>query len=212
MSFSDWSTTNSENTSVGPVNIAERCPPGNLNDAIREVMAEMRSAINPSLDPSLADGTVGAPTGSLASIALLGTVADRLIYTTNPKTFAEATLTAFARTLLAGADASAIRALLGTPSVAGASLASPGFVKIALPAGGVFMVAWGTATANPNGYTNINYATAFPTASYAVFSGGTQDTGASDNDPFVQFCGPVHFSLFSARDASVSGWYIAVGY
>lgn len=42
MAVSDWSTAPSDNTSVGGVNIAEGCNPGNLNNGIREVMAAVR--------------------------------------------------------------------------------------------------------------------------------------------------------------------------
>lgn len=39
MSYETWSTTASANVTVNGVNIAEGCPPGNINNAIREVMA-----------------------------------------------------------------------------------------------------------------------------------------------------------------------------
>lgn len=40
---SDWDTTANNNTDVGGVNIAENCPPSNINNAIRTVMAQVRS-------------------------------------------------------------------------------------------------------------------------------------------------------------------------
>lgn len=43
MAISDWSSTAASNTTVGTVNIAENCSPGGINDAIREVMANVRS-------------------------------------------------------------------------------------------------------------------------------------------------------------------------
>ena len=39
MSYTTWSTTASSNTTIDGTNIAEGCPPGNLNDAVRKVMA-----------------------------------------------------------------------------------------------------------------------------------------------------------------------------
>lgn len=42
MAVSDWSTTAGSNSTVGGINIAEGCPPGNINGAIREMMAEIR--------------------------------------------------------------------------------------------------------------------------------------------------------------------------
>jgi microcystin-dependent protein len=43
MSVADWSTTASRNTTVDSISIAEGCPPGNVNDAIRAVMANIRA-------------------------------------------------------------------------------------------------------------------------------------------------------------------------
>jgi hypothetical protein len=43
MPVSSWSTTAASNTTVDGVNIAENCPPSGLNDAIRAVMANVRS-------------------------------------------------------------------------------------------------------------------------------------------------------------------------
>lgn len=59
MAFSDWSTTASANTTVGGIDIGEGCPPSNLNNAIREVMAEVRVAFNPALDPFFSSATKG---------------------------------------------------------------------------------------------------------------------------------------------------------
>jgi hypothetical protein len=39
MSVSSWSTNPALNVTVNGVNIAENCPPGNLNDAARAIMA-----------------------------------------------------------------------------------------------------------------------------------------------------------------------------
>lgn len=40
---SDWSNDPATNTSIDGVNIGEGCPPGNLNNAIRIVMAAVRN-------------------------------------------------------------------------------------------------------------------------------------------------------------------------
>lgn len=44
--FQDWSTTANSNTDVGGINIAEGCPPSNINNAIREVMAQLRAGVD----------------------------------------------------------------------------------------------------------------------------------------------------------------------
>ena len=43
MSVSDWSATADENTSIDGINIAERCPAKNMNDALRAVMAALKN-------------------------------------------------------------------------------------------------------------------------------------------------------------------------
>lgn len=40
MSFSDYSTTPSDNTTINGINVAENCPAGNVNNAIRQLMAD----------------------------------------------------------------------------------------------------------------------------------------------------------------------------
>lgn len=44
--FSTYSTTASANVTVGGVSIAENCPAGNLNDAIRYILKEGRELYN----------------------------------------------------------------------------------------------------------------------------------------------------------------------
>ena len=43
MSVSDWSATADENTSIDGINIAEHCPAKNMNDALRAVMASLKT-------------------------------------------------------------------------------------------------------------------------------------------------------------------------
>ena len=39
---SDWSATASNNTDIGNINIAEGCAPSGINNAIRELMAQLK--------------------------------------------------------------------------------------------------------------------------------------------------------------------------
>jgi hypothetical protein len=45
-SFLDWDTTAVNNSDIGGINIAEGCPPSNINNAIREMMAQLRDDID----------------------------------------------------------------------------------------------------------------------------------------------------------------------
>ena len=73
MSFGDWSTTAGSNTSIGGISIAENCPPSNLNNAQREMMAELRVAFNPALDPFHASGSLAAARTALGALGSAGT-------------------------------------------------------------------------------------------------------------------------------------------
>lgn len=41
--FASYSATPGDNTSINGINIAENCPPGNLNGAVRQFMADARA-------------------------------------------------------------------------------------------------------------------------------------------------------------------------
>ena len=68
-SVSDWDTTANNNTDVGGINIAENCPAANVNNAMREIMAQVadysaavplgaRDATNAALAAAYSDGTI----------------------------------------------------------------------------------------------------------------------------------------------------------
>jgi len=41
--ISQWDTNPASNTDLGGISIAENCPPGNINNAIRELMAQVKN-------------------------------------------------------------------------------------------------------------------------------------------------------------------------
>lgn len=51
MAVSDWSTTAADNTTIDGTNIAESCPPGGINNAIRSIMAAVRAMYDDLADP-----------------------------------------------------------------------------------------------------------------------------------------------------------------
>tara|TARA_B100000767_G_scaffold80595_1_gene77370 strand:- start:822 stop:1313 length:492 start_codon:yes stop_codon:yes gene_type:complete len=51
--ISQWDTNPASNTDVGGISIAENCPPGNINNAIREVMAQVKEFQNGDSGDSL---------------------------------------------------------------------------------------------------------------------------------------------------------------
>ena len=53
--YSDWSTTAASNTDVGGINIDEGCAMANLNNAMREIMAQLKTAGFVTASGTLAD-------------------------------------------------------------------------------------------------------------------------------------------------------------
>ena len=75
----------------------------------------------------------GKQTGdaTLTSIALLGTAADRMLYTTGVDTWAEATITSFGRSILDDVDAAAVRTTIGAePTLTKGNLTATGPISV----------------------------------------------------------------------------------
>lgn len=204
LAVADWSTTASENTTVGPVNIAEGCPAANMNNMGREIMAQVKQFAD------ALPGSYQARDQTLSALAALATSGDRLPYATGVDTFATTPFTAFARTLLDDGNAEAARNTLGALSVSQSNLGATGFIEFAFGASR-FRVAWGSFTANGNGYTTESYASPFSAFSIPVVSGvGEAQPGAQDNNPGVTNVTPSNFTVYNANNPCTC-FYIAVG-
>lgn len=57
--FSDWSATAASNTTIDGTSIAEGCAPGNVNNAIRSIMAAAKTFASAAIDGSLYLAKVG---------------------------------------------------------------------------------------------------------------------------------------------------------
>lgn len=204
MAVSDWSTTAGENTTVGPVNIAEGCPAANMNNMGREIMAQVKQFTNGL------PNSYQAKDATLAALAALSMGPDQFILSTGSDSFVPSTVTGFARTLLDDPNAETARNTLGAVSVSNSNLNGTGFIEFAFGSNR-FKVAWGSVLANGDGYTNVSYATPFFNFSIAVASGcGQQQPGAQDNNPAVVNCTASGFQIYNAN-AAVTVFYIAVG-
>ncbi len=92
----EYSTTAASNGTVNSIGIAEGMATGGVNDAIRQIMADIASGL-----------------AKLKAVNDLTWQADRYPYFTSASAAALGTLTSFARTLLDDADAATARTTLG---------------------------------------------------------------------------------------------------
>jgi len=220
MAFSDWSTSNSgNNTSLG-VNIAEGCPAGNVNNATREAMAQLRAAFSTALASFFSASTVAdartalgaqASSAKLTNLAGLTGGANKLPYFSGVDALAQTDLSAFARTLLDDANAGAARTTLGVPEITAGSNANGSWIAINI-GGSTYRLQWGSFTASPNTTTSRTFPVAYSGTPAVVVSGTeTTDGSAQDNNPAVFSVSISGFSVASARDSGVTTRWIAIG-
>lgn len=168
--------------------------------------------------PAGADGAgstwadlAGKPT-KLVNFAALAGGADKLPYFTGADALGMADISAFMRGLLGATNVAAL-AGAGVVQVLSKNLAVNGYIKfqVGANAADVFMIQWGTQSISPNGTTTIVYPQPFTNFSRPVLSASTTGTDAQENNPGVIAAYADRFSVWSARDNAVMGFWIAVG-
>jgi len=164
--ISEWSTTPASNTDIDGINIAEGCAPSGINDAIRDLMAQVRSwQSGASGDPfnGPMNGTIGATTaysGAFTTVSATGVITSTLATGTAPLTIASTTKVANLNVdLLDGADW-ASPAALGSTTPAAVSATT-------LSASGAVTLSGGTA----NGVTYLNGSKVLTSGSALTFDG-----------------------------------------
>lgn len=206
MAVTDYSTTPGANVSISGIGINEGCAPGNLNNAIRQLMADIAAGraaglFNPQEYQPL--------DGALSSLSSITLAPDKLPYATGPETFATTDITAVARTIIAATTLEGMRTALGVsaaPVVSGDGTSG----SIAF---GTFKLAWRSATANANSSTSLTHGggTSYTSWAKSWWSGGATSTDAQDNNPFVLSTGLTTATVFSALDAANAGTLFSIG-
>lgn len=207
MAVSSWSTNAASNTTVGAINIAEGCPAANMNNAIREVMAQVRQ---------FSDGlgnSYQAKDALLTALAGLSTSANQLIYSTGVDTVAMTGLTAFARTILDDNDGAAVCATIGAVRVLSLSLANPGHIRLQVGPSSAFQVAWGMQTLGQDQTANVSYSSPFTSFSVPLVSSiAVNAVDAKENTGYAPGSATVTgFQLRNAENSTISIPWLAVG-
>lgn len=206
MAISDYSTTPGSNTSISGINIAENCSPAGLNNATRQMMADIKTWY----DTVQAGGTYQPLDATLTALAALTTAADKGLYATASDTFATYDLTSFGRSLVAVANAAAARTLLGVLEVSASSLANPGYIKFNV-SGTILTLQWGSGTLAGNSSGTITYPTSFSTFGVCIVSGGSSSTSnEGDIHPYTA-SGLSSQAIVNSAASSGSYQYLAIG-
>ena len=172
MPVSAWSTTAASNGSTLGIDIAENCDAANVNNAMREMMAQLKTKLDAM------DALIGSPTldATLAALAGLTTAANQLIYSTGADAFAMTTLSAFARTLIDDGDASTARATLAALGLTSATFGTNTVsISLTLGNGDTLLIQGGTGSLAADSNGTISFGTAYSTAPVCIVSGGSSN-------------------------------------
>lgn len=188
--LSDYSTTPGNNTDVAGINIAENCSPANINNAIRELMADLASAIS---------GAARVDNWYATDLNVSGTAT---IGTVSLTTVSAATLTISGNGTVGGTlGVTGAATLSSTLAVTGAITGSSTITGTAIT-GERFIVTGSTAPANgiylPG--TNTVGVTTASTLRYSVNASGALGIGSS---PDYGTSGQI---LTSAGSSAVPTW------
>lgn len=181
MPVSSWSTTAASNGSTLGIDIAENCAAANMNNAAREMMAQLKTKFD-SIDALVGSASFQPSDATLTALAAITTAANDLIYATGADTFAVTTLSSFMRTVLDDGDAAAALATLGAQSALSVTSNANGTCVSLTISGTTYRLQWGTVTVAGATSASITFPVAYSTSAVCVCSGGSSATGASAND------------------------------
>lgn len=209
MAVEDWSTTAASNTAIAGINIAENCPPGNMNNMGRELMAAIAVWRDGAI-AALGDAADYQPLdASLTALAALVTAANKGLYFTAADTPATFDISAYGRTLANMADAAALRTNLGAITITAASLTANGYVKINI-SGTDLMIQWGTQSCAGNATATVTYSQSFTTFGVLVGSGGPT-TLSQEGDVHVTASGLSTGTITNTSSSTSTFYFIAIG-
>ncbi|NDE16627.1 hypothetical protein EBZ80_17020 [bacterium] len=216
----DWSTTASSNGTVDGINIAEGCPPANINNAIRSAMAIIRSTFASGLQTFLAgstalpvvNGGTGATTAAgIRSAAGLGSIATQ---NANAVAITGGTISGLSSALAIASGgtgattASAALTALGGLGVSSYSFASPGYIKLT----NGLLLQWGIATVAQDSSVTVTFPVAFTTFAVPVPAAVAKNGQNTDNQN-TGYVGHTlsNFTIWNADDFTASVPWIAIG-
>ena len=203
MGVESYSTTPANNTAIGGVNIDEGCSPAGVNNAIRQIMADIAEW----RDAGGGGGAGGQPLdATLTGLAALENAADDMIYATGTDAFAATPSTSFGRSLLAAASGTAAQTLIG----GGGTVSGTGGTSWEIALGGGIVLTGRAITIPGNATTAFAYGNGHTYASWANAWLAADD---SNNDVSCALIsnGLTTGTVYSNASGTVSGQLFAIG-
>ena len=225
--ISEFSATPANNTDIDSINIAEGCAPSGINDAIRELMAQLKDFQTGAVGDSF-NGPVGSSTAAAGAFTTLsasgtttlsGLTASTTLALDASKNVVSVTNTGTGSNVLATSP-TLVTPALGTPSAlvgtnitgtatsfningtVGATTANTGAFTT-LAASGAVTLSGGTA----NGVTYLNGSKVLTSGSALTFDGANLGIGASPTYKLNVIAGAGSQNIFQAGQSGVSNGY-----
>lgn len=184
MPVSNWSTTAASNGSTLGIDIAENCAAANINNALRELMAQLREKFD-SVDAAVGSGSFQPLDATLTAVAALSFAANQIFYATADDTFSLTTLSSFARTLIDDGDAATARTTLGSLGLSSVTFGANSIsLTVTLSDGTSLLIQGGSGSLAADSSTTITFGTAYSVAPVCIVSGGSA-TASHEGDVHI---------------------------
>jgi hypothetical protein len=210
-----------DNATVLGVNIAEGCPAANMNNALRQALADVAGGVNVSLLGTFLASTTLAQarsalgvtegTASQTAFAALTNTANSLPYMTGSDAWALATLTTFGRSLIDDGDAATARTTLGVPGMAVTTDTDGKAIALTI-SGTTYYLQYGTKSIGGNTTAAVTFPEPFIGTPTVIGGGG--HSGTSDADQIRVVTSTVSttgFTLVNSDASTLTGHWVAIG-
>lgn len=214
----DWSATASNNTTLDGINVNTGMSPGNVDNAIRSLMALVRNTFVSSWEGLFAGTTSGIPVSNgSGTISAKAAPTGDIVGTSDAQTLTNKTITGGTITGMTdiavadgGTGASTAATAFANIAVTASSLASPGYLKLV----NGLIIQWGTKAVSANSSGSVTYPTAFASFSIPVTSAMAVSGAGSDDENCGYVTGSsstTGFTIYNANNEAFTVPWIAVG-
>jgi len=212
--ISEFSANPANNTDIDNINIAEGCAPSGINDAIRELMSQLKDfqtgAVSDSFNGPV--GTTTAAAGAFTTLAASGAVtlsggtANGVTYLNGSKVLTSGSAMTFDGTQFNVPAGAAATPSLSTTADANTGVFFPAADAFAVAVGGVESARFsstGFSVFGPGSFRNIIDLTPSPTTNGVSVEIGTGRSG--NGSAFIDFIGDETYTDFGLRIIRTSG-------